>query len=76
MKEELLHWYDQILEDNTEKVVRVKELFQLIGSDTMTRAAIENYTKKAFDVLDEISISEANSLVLKQFGQNLMTRTV
>ncbi|MDG1805324.1 polyprenyl synthetase family protein [Flavicella sp.] len=76
LKEELLHWYDQILEDNTEKVVRVKELFQLIGSDTMTRAAIENYTKKAFDVLDEISISEANSLVLKQFGQNLMTRTV
>lgn len=76
IKEELLEWYEQTLEDNTEKVARVKELFKLVGSDTLTRNTIQNYTDKAFSVLDTLSISEANSFVLKQFGENLMTRTV
>ena len=76
LKEELQGWYGQVLDDNTEKVVRVKELFKLVGSDKQTRNAIKSYTDKAFSVLDTIAISEANSFVLKQFGENLMTRKV
>ncbi|MEI6866728.1 polyprenyl synthetase family protein [Flavicella sp.] len=75
-KEELLSWYSETLDDNTVKVKRVKELFKQVGSDKLIRDAIQNYTDKAFTVLDTISISEANSFVLKQFGDNLMTRTV
>ena len=76
IKKELLDWYGQSLSDNTEKVRRVKELFSVAGSDKMIRSAIKQYTDKAFDVLDTIDISAENSFVLKQFGQNLMTRTV
>lgn len=75
-KKELLGWYEQELTDNTEKVTRVKEIFKAVGSDRLTREAIQNYTDKAFFILDSLSISKANSLVLKQFGENLMTRTV
>jgi len=76
IKKELLGWYAEDLEDNTEKVRRVKELFTLTNSDRSTQDAIQSYTKKAFKVLDTISISKANSFVLKQFGENLMTRNV
>lgn len=76
LKEELLQWYEHTLEDNTEKVKRVKDIFKEVGSDQLTRNAIQNYTNKAFSILDTISISEANSLVLKEFGKNLMTRMV
>ncbi len=76
IKNELLGWYEQELDDNTEKVARVKEIFKEVGSDTLTRDAIENYTDKAFSILDTLSISTANSFVLKQFGENLMTRSV
>ena len=76
VKEELLGWYGQNLTENTEKVKRVKELFQETGSDLMTKKAIENYTEKAFGILDTLTISEGNRFVLKQFGENLMTRTV
>ena len=76
IKKELLGWYKQELDDNTEKVARVKELFKEVGSDTLTRNAIESYTEKAFSILDTLSISTANSFVLKQFGENLMTRSV
>ena len=76
IKTELENWYSQTLEDNTTKVKRVKELFQEVGSDQLTRDAILSYTNKAFEVLETIKISEANSFVLKQFGENLMTRTV
>lgn len=75
-KEELLEWYGQNLTENSEKVKRVKELFQEIGSDVSTQNAIKEYTEKAFQVLEVLSVSKANSLALKQFGKNLMTRSV
>lgn len=75
-KEELEYWYAQTLVDNAKKVSRVKELFVAVGSDQLTRNAIEAFTKKAFSILETIAIPEANSLVLKQFGENLMTRSV
>lgn len=76
IKKELLTWYENTLVDNSEKVSRVKDIFKEVGSDQLTRVAIQNYTDKAFSILDMLSISQANSLVLKEFGKNLMTRTV
>lgn len=76
IKKELLTWYENTLVDYSEKVSRVKDIFKEVGSDQLTRVAIQNYTDKAFSILDTLSISQANSLVLKEFGKNLMTRTV
>ncbi len=64
------------LEDNIEKIETVKQFFINSGSAEATKKEIENYTNKAFKVLDKLSISNEKKLLLKQFGNQLMTRNV
>lgn len=62
--------------DATDKIETVKQIFQASGSADATRNEIENYTKKAFKVLAELSIPESKKNVLKAFGNDLMNRRV
>ena len=62
--------------DNTDKIETVKQLFVSSGSVEATKEAIEAYTIKAFSVLDIINISDDKRAVLKQFGEQLMKRSV
>ncbi len=62
--------------DNTDKIETVKQLFVSSGSANETKKAIEEYTKKAFSVLETINISDDKKAVLKQFGEQLMKRSV
>ena len=62
--------------DNTDKIETVKQLFVSSGSVKATKEAIEAYTNKAFSVLDTINISDDKRAVLKQFGEQLMKRSV
>ncbi len=62
--------------DNTDKIETVKQLFVSSGSADETKKAIEAYTKKAFSVLETINISDDKNAVLKQFGEQLMKRSV
>jgi geranylgeranyl diphosphate synthase type II len=64
------------LEDNKEKIATVKQFFIASGSAKATQIEIENYTKKAFLVLETLSIPEAKKTQLQQFGNALMTRNV
>ena len=64
------------LEDNTEKIETVKQYFIDSKSAEATQDAIKAYTKKAFDVLDTLTISEDKKELLREFGKGLMTRTV
>ena len=64
------------LEDNIEKIETVKQFFNVSGSAEATKKEIENYTNKAFEVLETLSVSEEKKAVLKQFGNQLMTREV
>lgn len=64
------------LEDNTEKIKMVKEFFVNSGSATATRGLIEEYTNKAFSVLEELNISKEKRELLHEFGDYLMTRKV
>ncbi len=64
------------LDDNTNKILRVKELFINSGSANATKQAIKDYTDKAYNVLDDLSISNDKKEQLKAFGNALMTRTV
>jgi len=68
--------FSQNLEDNTDKIYRVKALFTSTGATTVTKAQIEYYTNKAFDVLDDLNLSKDKKEMLKAFGKNLMLRTV
>ncbi|MFL1011048.1 polyprenyl synthetase family protein [Flavisericum labens] len=63
-------------EDNTVKIETAKQYFVLSGSAQATKQAIEDYTNRAFKILDSLNISNGNKELLKSFGTNLMNRTV
>ena len=75
-KRQLEHLYSVNPSDPSEKIETVKQFFISSGSSEATKKEIENYTKKAFSVLESIKISEDNKNALKVFGNGLMTRNV
>lgn len=72
--QQLLDLYSVNLEDNSEKIAIVKDIFISTGSEKATEVAIEIYTVKAFSVLDTINISDEKKAILKHFGEQLMKR--
>ncbi|WP_318343346.1 polyprenyl synthetase family protein [Flagellimonas baculiformis] len=75
-KESLLHLYSIKPEDSSAKVEAVKSIF--VESDAVgeTKAAISEFTQKAFDELEKIDLPKESKALLKKFGEGLMQRTV
>ena len=63
-------------DDNSKKIAAVKQIFESSGATQATKQAIQDYTNKAFSVLEFLHISEDNKIQLKEFGKNLMNRNV
>ena len=63
-------------EDLSAKINTAKQLFVSSGSAEATKMAIQDYTNKAFSVLESITISKDKKEMLKAFGNSLMNRTV
>jgi geranylgeranyl diphosphate synthase type II len=64
------------LEDNENKIDAVKVLFNSTGATQATQKTIEEYTLRAFKILEKIEISNERKAILKDFGENLMSRKV
>src|SRR5690606_13242117 len=75
-KEQLLHLYSITPKENQDKIQSVKSIFVNSGSDQKTKQAIEAYTKKAFEILDQMEISSDKKQQLRKFGEGLMNRIV
>lgn len=75
-KESLMHLYSIKPEDSETKVETVKSIFVESGAVKETKTAISTYTQKAFGALTPINMPESNKLMLRQFGERLMERTV
>lgn len=75
-KENLKQWFAVHPEDNSDKIVAVKNIFRHTGADAATRDAIELYTQKAFDTLRQMDIEAEKKEMLKNFGESLMQRKV
>jgi geranylgeranyl diphosphate synthase type II len=75
-KEQLLQLFSTKLDDNTDKITAVKEIFNATGASKATQKAIEDYTLKALGTLEQMKISEDKKAMLKSFGENLMERKV
>nr|WP_299486745.1 polyprenyl synthetase family protein [uncultured Allomuricauda sp.] len=75
-KESLLHLYTIKPENSETKVETVKSIFLDSGAVEVTKDEINTYTQRAFAALSKINLPEENKLILKEFGQNLMQRTV
>ncbi len=75
-KEELQTLFLSKPADTDSKIARVKQLFVTSGSSQMSKDAIKMYTKKAFDVLDDLDVEACKKTQLKDFGYRLMNRNV
>ena len=62
--------------DSNAKIETVKQIFKTSGSAEATKKAIQEYTSRAFSVLELLTISEDKKELLKTFGTSLMDRTV
>ena len=75
-KEQLLHLFSIQPDDNSDKIESVKAIFDSSGASKATQQAIQDYTLKAFETLQNISIDNEKKDVLRSFGENLMGRKV
>ena len=63
--ERLEKWYSQVLEDNTEKIAAVKEIFEQLGVRAVCEKVVEDYTQKALDILDKLPQNQATEQLRK-----------
>ncbi|WP_062056750.1 polyprenyl synthetase family protein [Aquimarina longa] len=63
-------------DDPSEKINTVTHLFETTGAKEQTRLEIENYTNKAFIVLENLPIGDDKKKRLRMFGEQLMNRSV
>lgn len=75
-KVELSQLFSSNPEDVSTKIKTAKQYFETSGSAETTKKAIENYTNRAFNILEPLNISEDKKQLLKAFGESLMNRTV
>ncbi|WP_445735894.1 polyprenyl synthetase family protein [Mariniflexile sp.] len=73
---ELSQLFSSNPEDLSAKINIAKQMFVSSGSAEATKHAIQDYTDKAFTVLESMGISEDKKALLKAFGNSLMNRTV
>ena len=70
---ELQQWYSQVLEDNTEKIAAVKEIFERLGVRAACEKVVEDYTQKALALLNQLPQNAATEQ-LRQLANKLTTR--
>lgn len=75
-KQKLAKLFSIQMDDNEVKIAQAKEIFVNSGAATATQKAIEEYTFKAFDFLDQMKIKDDKRQILRAFGENLMGRKV
>nr|WP_288832779.1 polyprenyl synthetase family protein [uncultured Flavobacterium sp.] len=75
-KQKLSDLFSNKVIDNSIKIEQTKELFVNSGAAVATQKAIEAYTFKAFELLDQMKIKEDKREILRAFGQRLMGRKV
>ena len=61
--------------DKGDKVEKVKSIFKACGADRAIRKEIEVYAREAYDILDELSVSEDKKAYFRAFADKLMNRT-
>jgi geranylgeranyl diphosphate synthase type II len=59
-----------------QKVAEVKKLYTKSGAQQATSKAVEQFTNKAFKVLETIDLPEECKAVFRKFGEQLMQRKV
>jgi geranylgeranyl diphosphate synthase type II len=72
----LLDLYSLEPKDVEDKIKMIKEIFISSGASEATKQEIQNYTQIAFNVLENLAVSQEKKNILKQFGEQLMKRNI
>ena len=75
-QKQLSHLYSISPTDPSDKIETVTQIFLSSGSAEATKTAIQDFTQKAYDVLDDLKISEEDKDRLRIFGDQLMKRNM
>ena len=75
-QKEFLFLMKNTMLSNEDKVKVAKQFFEDTRSAEATQKAVKDYTKKAFEVLKNLNISEDKKQSLRLFGEQLMNRNV
>jgi geranylgeranyl diphosphate synthase type II len=68
--------FQEKLDNNEEKITKTKEIFNKYNIPNHIKSQINDYSQKAFGVLESMQISEDAKKGLINFGEALMTRNV
>ena len=71
----LEEWYSHVLEDNTEKIAAVKEIFEQLGVRERCEKVVEEYTQVALDILEKLPQNAATEQ-LRKLADKLNARKV
>jgi geranylgeranyl diphosphate synthase type II len=74
--EQLTHLFSIQPDDYSDKISSVKEIFNSSGASKATQDAIQEFTFKAFEIVEKMNIEDDKKLILRTFGENLMGRKV
>ena len=74
--QQLTHLFSIQPDDYSDKISSVKEIFNSSGASKATQDAIQEFTFKAFEIVEKMNIEEDKKLILRTFGENLMGRKV
>ena len=74
-QKKLISLYNTANTDNATKINTAKGLFEKSKSPAYLKNQVEHYTEKAFDIVDQMTISESSKDNLRLFGKGLMNRT-
>lgn len=74
--QQLEHLFSIAPKDPSEKIETVKEQFIASGAAKATQEEMVKYTQLAFTALENLKVSEAKKQLLRDFGLDLMQRTV
>ena len=75
-QKEFLFLMKNTMLSNEDKVKVAKQFFEDTRAADATQKAVKDYTKKAFEVLKNLNISEDKKQSLRLFGEQLMNRNV
>ncbi|MDI1304594.1 MAG: polyprenyl synthetase family protein [bacterium] len=74
--QQLTHLFSIQPADYSDKISSVKEIFNSSGASKATQDAIQEFTFKAFEIVEKMNIEDDKKLILRTFGENLMGRKV
>ncbi|MBI9066670.1 MAG: polyprenyl synthetase family protein [Salinivirgaceae bacterium] len=73
-KQQLEAWISKSAFDEAEKIASVKEIYTKLNIDELTLNKAKEYSEKAFEQLDKVSVKTEQKIALESLGKYLLSR--